>query len=43
MKGLLVTLEGQDGSGKSSILRSVELELKHRGVPVVVVPEFSPR
>ncbi|MBU1038818.1 deoxynucleoside kinase [Patescibacteria group bacterium] len=40
-KGLLVSLEGQDASGKSEILKLLLRELDNRKVPVVVVSEFS--
>ncbi len=43
MKGLLVTFEGQDGSGKSTLLQLVETQLQQKGLPVLVVPEFSSR
>ena len=41
MKGLLVTLEGQDGSGKSTLLQLVSEYLKAKEISVAIVPEFS--
>lgn len=38
---MLVSFEGQDGAGKSSLLRAVFTELTRRGVIAVAVEEFS--
>ncbi len=38
---MLIAFEGQDGSGKTSLLHATFLELERRGLPVVAVPEFS--
>ncbi|SFB59123.1 Thymidylate kinase [Amycolatopsis marina] len=38
---MLVSFEGQDGAGKSSLLRAVFTELTKRGVAAVAVDEFS--
>ena len=43
MKGLLVTLEGQDGSGKSTLLDIISTQLEQENLSVLVVPEFSSR
>jgi dTMP kinase len=41
MKGLLVTLEGQDGSGKSTLMKLVAEKLKREGFPTITIDEFS--
>ncbi len=37
--GVLVTFEGSDGAGKSTLIRAVEAELKRRKIPVVITRE----
>src|SRR4051794_31617507 len=39
--GLLVSFEGLDGSGKSTIIEKVEALLRMRGLPVSSLAEFS--
>ncbi len=39
MKGLFITLEGPDGSGKTTILKMVEEELGNRGLDLVLTRE----
>lgn len=43
MSALFVTFEGQDGSGKSKLLRFVTARLKQIGLAGLIVPEFSSR
>jgi thymidylate kinase len=38
---MLIAFEGQDGAGKTALLSAVRDELGARGVPVLVVEEFS--
>jgi thymidylate kinase len=38
---MLVSFEGQDGAGKTSILEGVAAELRDRGMDVVTIEEFS--
>jgi thymidylate kinase len=38
---MLIAFEGQDGAGKTALLTAVHDELTARGVPAVVVEEFS--
>lgn len=35
MKGLFITFEGNDGSGKSSVIEAIKLELEKRGYDIV--------
>ena len=35
MKGLFITFEGNDGSGKSSVIETIKLELEKRGYDIV--------
>ena len=39
MKGILVTLEGNDGSGKSSVIEAIRKTLEEKGYPVVYTRE----
>lgn len=39
MRGLLITFEGTEGAGKSTLIRKVALELKRRGKAVTVTRE----
>ena len=43
MKGILVTFEGNDASGKSTLMECVYRQLKQSGLWVLTVPEFSSR
>lgn len=38
---MLIAFEGQDGAGKTALLRAAHAELSRQGVPAVVVSEFS--
>jgi thymidylate kinase len=38
---MLISFEGQDGAGKTSLLQAVHVELTRRGIASVVVGEFS--
>lgn len=40
-RGYLVSFEGQDATGKSTLIRSVQYELQRRDYPVKTVDEFS--
>ncbi len=39
MKGILITLEGNDGSGKSSVIEAIRKTLEEKGYPVVYTRE----
>ncbi len=39
MKGIFITFEGPEGSGKTSVIKAVEQALKQRGVDVLVTRE----
>lgn len=41
MKGQLITLEGQDASGKSEFLKLIPQELSKYNIDCLVIPEFS--
>src|SRR5262249_35285261 len=38
---MLVSFEGQDGAGKTSVLEGVAADLRDRGMDVVTIEEFS--
>src|SRR6056297_1943096 len=39
MKGLFVTFEGTEGSGKTSVIRRVQSYFENKGIPVLVTRE----
>ena len=43
MRGILVTFEGNDAAGKSTLMERVYRQLKQAGLLVLTVPEFSSR